>query len=97
MSSDQHLEEHANTHYDSWMDLVYKKWAIELADYIAKLQIEEEEKYVYGLAEEVTAWWEEIDLDCNSSDSCSFEEGDEGDDLEEKIRQYKLDLRCNMQ
>lgn len=102
MSSDQQhcverLEEKAQTQHEECLALLYKKWEIELADYLAKLQIEQEEKYVYALAEDMNAWRQEIDLDCYSSDSCSFEEEEEEDDLEERIRLYKLDLRCNTQ
>jgi hypothetical protein len=95
MSSDQLMKEQGKTQEEECIALLYKKWEIELADYLAELQMAQEEKYIHALG--VSAWWEELDLDCSSSDSCTFEEGDEGDDLEEKIRQYKLDLRCNMQ
>lgn len=91
----ERLEEKVQTQDEECLANLYKKWEIALADYLAKLQMEQEEKYLHALG--ASAWWEELDLDCSSSDSCTFEEEDDSEDLEEKIRQYKLDLRCNMQ
>ena len=94
----QQVEEHEKTQDYNHMELLYKKWATELAVYLADLHREQQENHIYALAEELTAWWEDIDKDYDrsdtfSSDSYSFEEEE---DLEEKIRQYKLDLRCNI-